>query len=240
MTDIDRAADVVTPPTGLRIAYRFFGWRLEEPYRAWLLADLADPTWLRRYRIRHLAFIATIAAVTLSAFHLRYGRFPLAGIVGLIGGALGPFLNSARLRQQIARRQLLPGEQTTWWHRLSNGTWTGINVALLIAFVTVLVVGLDAIERNDRETDELPVFACASPPPEVTVAVLERLGTFDRSRPARQVAAPGAAILVRIGPPDVRYAVVRPVGNGDFDVQPIEPATAGLYAEAMVAVNRCK
>lgn len=169
----------------------------------------------------------------------RYDRLPWAGVGAFIGSALGPFVRPARFRQAVARRQLLPGEETTWWHRLSNATWTSINVTVVIAVIVAAVVGLDAIERSNSNPDPLPVVACATPPPEVTLAVLTRLGTPEVSRPARQVAAPGAAILVRIGPPDVRYAVVRPVA-GTFDIQFIEPATAGLYAEAVVAVNRCE
>lgn len=133
---------------------------------------------------------------------------------------------------------MLPGEETTWWHRLSNVTWTSINVTVVVVIVVALVVGLEAIKRDDALADSPPTIACATPPPDVTLAVLARLGTPESSRPAVQVEAPTSAVLVRIGPPDVRYAVVRPVA-GTYDIQFIEPATAGLYADAMVAVNRC-
>jgi len=168
VTDLDHVADVVAPPAGLWFAYRFLGWRLDGPYRTWLLADLADPRWLRRYRVRHLAMVATSAFVLISAVSLRYGRFPTAGIGGFIGSALGPFIFPERIRRSVARRQLLPGEETTWWHRLSNLSWTGLSLGALLQVdapgEAVLVrvgppVSLYAVvrRRDDATLDVQPV-----------------------------------------------------------------------------------
>lgn len=94
---------VDTPPAGLRFAYRFFGWRIEEPYRQWLLADLADPTWLRRYRLRHLAFVTVAAALILGSFQWRYDRFPWAGV----GGSSAARSVPSSVRRDFARRSLV-------------------------------------------------------------------------------------------------------------------------------------
>lgn len=237
MTDVDRTTDVVAPPAGLRFAYRFLGWRIEEPYRAWLLADLADPTWLRRYRLRNLAFVTTVAGVCIAFVQWRYQRFPLAGLGGFLGGALGPFLFPDRVRQQVARRQLLARAETTWWHRLSNQTWTAINIALVVAVLTAAVVGLDAIERDDRA--EQAAVTCATPSPEVTVAVLERFGNSEVYRPTVQVDAPGNAVLVRVGPPVSLYVAVTRRADATLDVLPVELVAPGIYQQAIDDLDSC-
>lgn len=127
-----------------RCAYRAFGVRLDDRWRAWIREDLDDPGWARRQRLWSMATFAAFALVIVVASVQVTDRVPWAGSGGLIGALA--FLD--RRRRQIERIQLGPSR-----NRLTEGlTFTErltMTVAGSILLLACLAAGLSAIEGDD-------------------------------------------------------------------------------------------
>ena len=128
---------VTTPPLGLQILYRTVGWRLGEPYREWVAADLADPSWFRRYFLANAAVSIPVGALVLGFAWWVSGDFPQGGLIGGLVALLFGF-PSDRTKRIAVSRQLLPGAPLGRWARLPNGVVIGIYVGgLCVALLLI-------------------------------------------------------------------------------------------------------
>lgn len=128
-------SDVVTvPPLGLRLLYHTLGWRLGDPYREWVAADLADERWFHRHWCIFAPFLVLVGTLLYGTRWLVTGRFDAVGyVVVVVVAALFPRVDPDRLHQVAAARQQLPGTSPNWWARQPNGVVVGVQGAVLVA-----------------------------------------------------------------------------------------------------------
>ena len=133
-----------TPPPGVLLAYRFFGWRVGPAHADWVLDDLTRRGWLIRQGAPALAGVLLTGAGIIAIIGGDAGR--LTTLVFVLAGA-GAFLRTSlkerALRQQgidLAGRQL---EGAGWYaddraRRRRNVTGTVATVLLVVGGLTIL------------------------------------------------------------------------------------------------------
>lgn len=131
---------ITTPPLGLRLLYHTLGWRLDEPYRAWVAADLADPRWFHRHWCVFAPFLLLFGTLLYGSAWLLTGRFNTAGFLAVVVvGALFPRSQPDRAHRFAAARQGLAGTPG-WWARLPNVAMAGLTCAGSGAALLAMVI----------------------------------------------------------------------------------------------------
>jgi hypothetical protein len=102
------------PPLPLLVAYRLFGWRLGERYRAWTYDDITR----RGYTLRQAVPLGLVLGAVLAAVFAATGSDPRRAIAPVVGALVLAFFLRKALRERALQQQGLSatGEPTAAWY----------------------------------------------------------------------------------------------------------------------------
>lgn len=141
-----------------RTAYRGLGIRLDDRWRPWLEADLADPRWARRHRVAQAITFGMVGALFLPAVWLLVGDVHWSGLGGFVGAFIGQVGFTEIKRRQTRRVQLS-----------ENGPWISghlpfphrvvLALAVLLLVLALPLAWLASLSSEDERCVPASAFA---------------------------------------------------------------------------------
>ena len=141
-----------------RAAYRGLGIRLDDRWRDWLEADLADPRWPRRHRLAQVTTFGMVGGLFLGAVWLVLGEVRWSGFGGFAGAFLGQVGFTELKRRQIQRAQLSAKRPWISGH-LPFAHRVVLVVAVLLIVMALPLAWLVSVESEDDRCVRASTFA---------------------------------------------------------------------------------
>lgn len=135
------------PPLPLLIAYRLFGWRLGERYRAWTYADITR----RGYTLRQAVPLGLVLGAVLAVVFAATGSDPRRAIAPVVGALVLAFFLRKALRERALQQQGLNADgdpAADWYADDAERQRRNLNGAVLLGTLVVAGIVLLAL-RSD-------------------------------------------------------------------------------------------